>query len=131
MGLLLGEETTGSIRWVGELGPMDKVAHRGTSSTAAAASSSSSHSTTRGVPVREVEVPLAVVVVALNDKRVNTCQVVSRGLASLDCLMNPYCCKESTFSFLLLSKIYQKYTFQNRYSPFLQTRVQNAKQQLS
>lgn len=76
MGLVLGEETTGSIRWVGELGSMDKVAHRGTSSTAAA-SSSSSHSTTRGVPMREVEVPLAVVAVALNDKRVNTCQEVS------------------------------------------------------
>lgn len=60
-GLVLGEETTRSIWGVGELWAMDEVIHRGTSST-------SSDSTTRGVAVREVKAPLAVVSVALKDK---------------------------------------------------------------
>jgi len=61
-GLVLGEETTGAIWWVGELGAMDEVTHGGTPST-------SSSSTPRGVPMREVKVPLAVVTVALKDKK--------------------------------------------------------------
>lgn len=63
---VLGEETTGTIWGMGELGSMDEVIHWGTSS---------SHCTTRGVTVREVEVPLAVVAVAFKDKRAN----LSRG----------------------------------------------------
>lgn len=69
-GLVLGEETTRSIWGVGELGSMDEIMHRGTSST-------SSNSTTRGVPMREVKVPLAVVTVALKYKR--TKSLLSRG----------------------------------------------------
>lgn len=58
-GLVLGEETTRTIWGMGELGAMDEVIHRGTSS----------NSTPRGVPVREVKVPLAVVTVALKNKK--------------------------------------------------------------
>lgn len=57
-GLVLGEETTRAVWRVGELGAMDEVIQRGTSST----------STTRGGPMREVKVPLAVVTVALKDE---------------------------------------------------------------
>ena len=67
-GLVLGEDTTRALWGVGELGTMDEVIHRGTSSS----TSSPSDSTTRGVPVREVKVPLAVVTVAFKDKRTNT-----------------------------------------------------------
>lgn len=90
-GLVLGEETTRSIWGVGELGAMDEIMHRGTSST-------SSNSTTRGVPVREVKVPLAVVTVALKDKRTSAfCQEANCSLALLTSLMNPYCCKKLSF----------------------------------
>lgn len=71
-GLVLREETTGSIWGMGELRALDEVIHGGASST-----SSSSDSTTRGVPMREVKVPLAVVTVALKDKRTN--RVLSGG----------------------------------------------------
>lgn len=63
-GLVLREETTRSIRGMGELGALDEVIHRGTSS-----SSTSSDSAAGGVPMREVKVPLAVVTVALKDKK--------------------------------------------------------------
>lgn len=59
-GLILGEETTRSVWGMGELRSMDEVIHRGTPSTS---------STTGGVPVREVKIPLAVVAVAYEDKR--------------------------------------------------------------
>ena len=65
-GFVLGEEAGRSVWGVGELGTMDEVIHRGTSST------SCSNSTTRGVPVRKVKAPLAVVAVALREKRGNT-----------------------------------------------------------
>lgn len=84
--LVLGEDSTRSIWGVGELGAVDEVIHRGTSST------------TRGVPVREVKVPLAVVTVALKDNRTNRfCQDANCILALLTCLMNPYCCKKFSF----------------------------------
>lgn len=88
-GLVLGEETTGTIRGVGELGAVDEVIHRGTSS-----SSSCSDSSSRRVPVREVKVPLAVVTVALKDKKK---MFVKRLTAVWPCLVNPYCCKKLSF----------------------------------
>ncbi len=70
---------------------MDEIMHRGTSSA-------SSNSTTRGVPVRKVKVPLAVVTVALKDKRIRDfCQEANCSLALLTCLMNPYCGKKLSF----------------------------------
>lgn len=65
MWLVLGEENARSIGRVGELGSMDEVIHWGTSS---------SYSTSRGVSMREVEVSLAVVAVALKGNRINKCQ---------------------------------------------------------
>lgn len=65
MGFVLREETTRSIWGVGQLGSMDEVIHRGTSS------STSAHSSTRRVPMGEVKVALAVVVVALKDRGTN------------------------------------------------------------
>lgn len=74
VGLLLGEEAAGPVWGVGQLGPVDKVVHGGaaaavtsssaTSSCSWSSSSTASHSSSRGVCVREVEVALAVVVVA-------------------------------------------------------------------
>ena len=55
-----------SIRGVRELGAVDEVTHRGTTSAAA-----SCHPPTRGVPMREVKVPLAVVTVACQDESTN------------------------------------------------------------
>lgn len=63
-GFILGEEATRSIRGMRELGAVDEVVHRWTSTT-----STSSNSTTRGVPVRHVKVSLAVVAVALSHTR--------------------------------------------------------------
>ena len=81
-GLVLGKETTGSIWRVRQLGAMDEVVHRGTSTP-----STSSNSAARGVPVREVKVPLAVVTVALKYKRVKHCKKIKvklhPGLAAL------------------------------------------------
>lgn len=62
-GLVLGEETTRSIRWVGQLRAMDEIAHRSPST------SSSNPTTTRGVPVGKVEAHLAVVAVAFRETK--------------------------------------------------------------
>lgn len=91
MWLILGEKASGSIWGVGQLGSVDKVIHRGavTSSSASWSSSSSpssrssSHSSDGGVCMREVKVPLAVVVIAWEDEGIKTCQGARCGLNSL------------------------------------------------
>lgn len=68
VGLFLGKETAWGIRRMGELGSVDEVIHWGTTTTSTA-SPSSSHAPCGGVPMREVKVPLDVIVVAFRDKR--------------------------------------------------------------
>lgn len=61
--LVLGEETTGSIRWMGQLWAVDEIIHGRTTS------SSSSNATANGwIPVRKVKATLIVVVVAYRKK---------------------------------------------------------------
>lgn len=73
VGFFLGKETARGIWGMGELGSMDEVAHWWTAATTTSCSTSS-HSPSRGVPMREVKVPLAVIVVAFGNKRTFECQ---------------------------------------------------------
>lgn len=82
VGFFLGKETTGGIWGMGELGSVDEVVHWWTTATTSSSCSTSSQSPSRGVRVREVKVPLAVVVVAFGDTRTfeHRGDVLQRGL---------------------------------------------------
>ena len=72
-GLVLGHQTTRGVRGMGELGGVHEVTHRGASPAPAPTSSSSSSSSctrsssTRGITVGEVKVPVTMETVALGE----------------------------------------------------------------